>query len=519
MAWSAAFVRRLAQSNRPVLTMRKVPGFTLLPGTGGNEARSNVGTGYSAISPGASIALSSQSLSIPAFAVSSSGWRVALSGRDAGRWASVALKRGAACEVRAELGGTALPERIILGQSRDVSGIGPQSVVSGWGALSLVISRPEARVAPNVNDAQLFANCQESGNALALSHAFNFGHDTTLQFGSAPPFERESGRAGAVLITPTSGDPFIVTYTGVSGNNLTGVSTTAVFGTSGSGATVNSGDIVQEVCWIQRHPSTMALRILVSTGLGTNGAYDSLPSSWGLAIPEDLIDVQGFLNTATALNLSLSSGSYDVHTAATTPQGPALQWLQSELNRYGLWLCVRQGQISIRPALDSHRHSPSPVMTLDASNLLAVLPNRNNYDPGQQTESRFYTVKGELISDWAITDEAPKTRPLLANIADGPVVDGWPNVYQNQAAINLSIAQRVGPWHQRIHTVIEVQANLSAAQLCVGDWIRVQHLGLWDHTTVVTQFPRLAMVSALSCDWSAGTVSLRLHLLHSATDA
>lgn len=519
MPWSAAFIRRLSKSNRAVLTMRKLPSFTLVPGVASNEARSDVGPGFVAISPGAAIALSSQSLSIPAFAVSSSSWRVALSGRDAGKWATTALYRGSACEVRADLGGFALPERIILGQSRDVAGVGPQSIVSGWGALSLIISRPEARVAPNVNDAQLFANCQPSGNALALSHSFNFGHDTILQFASAPPFERETGRDGAVLITPTSGDPFIVTYSGISGNNLTGVSTTAAFGTSGSGATVNSGDLVQEVCWIQRHPATMALRILVSTGAGTNGSYDSLPSSWGLAVPEDIVDVQGFVDAATALNRSLASGSYDVHTASTEPQGPALQWLQNELNRYGLWLCVRQGQITIRPALDYYRHSPATVLTLDSSNLLNVLPNRNNFDPGQQTEARFFTVKGELITDWAITDEAPQTRPILSTIADGPVVDGWPNVYQNQANINLSIAQRVGPWHQRIHTVIEVQATLAAAQLCVGDWIKILHRGLWDHTTVVTQFPRPAMVTAMSCDWSAGTVSLRLHVLHSATDA
>ena len=519
MAWSPAFIAALSRTNGARLTMRKLPTFTILPGSSANLARSDIGTGYAAISTGTPLALSSQSLSVPTFAVSSANWRVALAGIDAGRWAVGALPRGAACEISAALSSAALGERIILGQSRDVSGIGPQSVVSGWGALSLCISRPQARASPSVNDAALFANCDENGNALALSHAFNFGHDTTLQFASAPPFERETGRPGAVLITPTSGSPYIVTYTGISGNNLTSVSTSAEFGTAGSSA--NAGDLVQEVCWIDRHPVDMAKRVLVSTGAGTNGIYDTLPESWGLGIPQHLIDLQGFTDVATQLNNALASGTHIVHTAATSPQGPALTWLQSELNRYGLWLCQRQGQISIRGAFDYWRHRPAYALTLDARNLINALPDRSNYDPAQTTESRFYTVRGELLSDWGAIDEAPKTRPLLTSLADGPIIDGYPNVYQNQATINEAIAQRVGPWHTRISTVINAQATLEAAQLCVGDWVSIQHPGLWDHGTSPTLANpiRPAMVTSISCDWSSGIVSLRLHVQHTSTVA
>lgn len=516
MPWTPTFIAALARTNRMSFGARKLPSFSILPGAAGTVVTSHQSAaGFAGISPGAAIASSSQSVSIPTFTVSSSQWRFALCGIDAGRWAVNALPRGAACEIFARPEATPIAQRIILGQSRDVSGIGPQSIVSGWGALSLVLSRPQARVAPSTNDATLFANCQPSpGNALALSHAFNFGHDTTLQFASAPPMQRETSRPGAVLITPTSGQPYIVTYTGVSGNDLTGVSTTTIFDTTGSSA--NVGDIVQEVCFINRHPVDMARRILVSTGTGTNGAYDTLPESWGLGVPENLIDMQGFTDAATALNATISSGSYVVHTISTVPQGPALQWIQTELQRYGLWLCERQGQITIRPALDYWRHRPAITMVLNSSNLIAALPERSNYDTGQTTESRFFTVKGEALSDWAIIDEAPKTRPLLATIATGPIIDGWPNVYQNQATINMSIARRVGPWHLRIHTVIECIATLEAAQLCVGDWVEVEHLGLWDHGTnpTLVQPTRPAMVSSVSCDWSAGQVTLRLHVMH-----
>jgi hypothetical protein len=520
MAWSPAFIAALARTNGARLTMRKIPTFSILPGSSANIARSDIGAGVVAISTGSPLALSSQSLSVPSFSVSSANWRAALAGIDAGRWAVQSLPRGAACEVNAVLSSSAtVAERIILGQSRDVSGIGSQSIVSGWGALSLCISRPQARVAPSTNDAALFSNCQSSGNALALSHPFNFSSHTTLRFASAPPFQRETGRPGAVLITPSSGSAYIVTYTGVSGNDLTGVSTSAEFDTSGSNA--SAGDVVQEVCWIDRHPVDMALRILVSTGTGGNGAYDTLPESWGLGIPEHLIDVAGFTAVSTQLNLALSSGTHIVHTVSTAPQGPALSWLQSELNRYGLWLCQRQGQISIRAALDRFRHRPTYALALDETNLLNALPERSNYDTAQTTESRFYTVRGEVLSDWGAIDEAPKTRPLLTSIQDGPIIDGWPNVYQNQVNINEAIAERVGPWHTRISTVINAQATLEAAQLCVGDWVTIKHRGLWDHgtSTTVLHPTRVAMVSSISCDWSSGTVSLRLHVQHPATVA
>jgi hypothetical protein len=522
MPWSPAFIAALARTTQITFTARKSPTFTLLPGLPGVSFDSATTTsGDAAISPGAALALSSQSLSIPSFAVSSSTWRFAIAGRDSGLQASKAFRRGSACEVRATAAGGGFSERIILGQARDVSGVGPQSIVSGWGALSLVISRPEAAPAPSLNDAVLFANCQPDGNALALSSPFNFGSHTTLQFASTPPFQRETGRPGAVLITPTSGDPYVVTYTGVSGNDLTGVSTSAIFGTSGTNA--GAGDIVQEVCFVDRHPVDMALAILTSTGTGTNGTLDTLPQSWGLAVPVDLVDVQGFVDAKTALNASLASGTYALHTVATTPQGPPLQWLQTELARYGLWLCTRQGQISIRPALDYWRHAPPTVMNLGESNLLRALPERSNYDQSLQAEAVFFTAGADplIVADAWIITEAPKTRPLIATIASGPKITTSPNVYQNAQAINRSIAERVGPWYLRVCTVIDCQATLEAAQLCVGDWVSIGHRGLWDHTTLPSTLrpTSRAMVTGISCDWSAGVVSLRLTVLHSSENA
>ncbi len=200
-------------------------------------------------------------------------------------------------------------------------------------------------------------------------------------------------------------------------------------------------------------------------------------------MPESLIDVQGFTDAATALNTSLPGGSFVVHTVETAPQGPALTWLQGELARYGLWLCTRQGQITIRPALDYYRHNPATVMQLDSSNLIAALPERSNFDASLQAEARFFLVGAEplILTEMAFLDVTPRTRPLIASLAKGPKITTSPYVYANALNINTSIAQRVGPWHTRVCTVINAQATLEAAQLCVGDWVTIDHRGLWNH--------------------------------------
>lgn len=519
MPWTAGFIAALGQTNQADFRLRKVPSFTALPGSTAFTA----GSTYSpvrvvALSPGVPMALSGQSLSVPSFSVSQGTFRVGLAGVSESQSVTASLPRGSAAVVEMKIGSVILPEPIMVGQVRDVSGIGPQSVISCWDALSLVISRPEMAVSPSVNDAMLFSQTDpDSGHTDTLAANFNFGTDTTITLSSAPTMERETGRPGAVLITPSGGgDPYIVTFTGTSGNDLTGVSTTAIYGTTGSNASI--GDAVQEVAYINRNPVSMAIRVLTSTGTGTNGANDTLPASWGLGVPIDLIDVQGFIDCVSAT--APASGAAAVHTVATSPQGPALSWLQSTLQTYGMWLCMRQGQISIRPALDYYRHFPAFVMTLDSSNIIAVLPQRQNWDTSNTSEARDYWVFGETLLDSYAISEAVRTRPANSEPLGGPSITTYPAVWNNQAAINQSIAERVGPWHTRIATVVDVQCTLAAAQLCVGDWVQVQHLGLWDHTSVIPAgFPRPAMVTSMSTDWTAGVVTLRLHCQHSSTSA
>ena len=79
MPWSPRFIAALARSNRLTFEAGKLPTFTALPGSPGRNARSDVrGAGYPYLSPGAALALSSQSEESRVGAVWRSRWRSSL---------------------------------------------------------------------------------------------------------------------------------------------------------------------------------------------------------------------------------------------------------------------------------------------------------------------------------------------------------------------------------------------------------------------------------------------------------
>lgn len=91
------------------------------------------------------------------------------------------------------------------------------------------------------------------------------------------------------------------------------------------------------------HPLTIALQILLSTGLGTNGPYDVLAAENGLGIPEAFIDVAG---------IEVERAAIDSEGYCFTLTGPeiAKTWLEQEifktLNMYPL---VRQdGSLTLK---------------------------------------------------------------------------------------------------------------------------------------------------------------------------
>ena len=110
--------------------------------------------------------------------------------------------------------------------------------------------------------------------------------DATLNVVSTAAFPAATGGVCYLRI----GDEAI-SYTGKTATSFTGCAR----GQLGSVAAAHTADDeVLNFVVLQGHPLTLALQILTSTGLGTNGPYDTLPACAGLGIAQDLVDIATF---------------------------------------------------------------------------------------------------------------------------------------------------------------------------------------------------------------------------------
>ena len=120
-------------------------------------------------------------------------------------------------------------------------------------------------------------------------------------------------------------------------------------------------------------PYDLILKILTSTGAGTNGVYDVLPVTWGLAIPQSMIDIATF-----EYERSIWYGTNEV-SIAITDRVMAKEFLEKELLKVvSAHLIMKgNGQISIksmRPIIGST--AGLPTITND-SIVGDILYNRN----------------------------------------------------------------------------------------------------------------------------------------------
>ena len=99
-----------------------------------------------------------------------------------------------------------------------------------------------------------------------------------------------------------------------------------------------------------RGPFEMLLNMLVSTGTpGYNGTYDVYPSGWGLAIQQELVDEQSFLDADKSV---LSSPLAQRKTYIIRSGESWIELAKRELKLFGYAVVWRLGKITIRRVLD-----------------------------------------------------------------------------------------------------------------------------------------------------------------------
>lgn len=136
-------------------------------------------------------------------------------------------------------------------------------------------------------------------------------------------------------------DQEAISYTGTTPTSFTGC-TRGALGTVAAG--YSAGTEARNLVVLQGNPLTLALQILTSTGLGTNGVYDILPACAGLAIPQALVNIAKFESERNRW----TSGMIFRFEESADDDGKA--WIQSQLYQFvpAYPLQDNQGRFSVK---------------------------------------------------------------------------------------------------------------------------------------------------------------------------
>lgn len=386
-------------------------------------------------------------------------------------------------------------EQIFLGQIRNVSGVRPS-----WRVECIdIFTAFRTRVTRANNNLHLFSSLSTT----TVSTNFTFGVDTALEVGSTSGFEKTTGMSGLLYVTPSGGDPYYLSYTGTAAGptRFTGVGTTAELGTSG--ANLAPGDTVQEAAWVYGHPVNVLRALLCSTGAGTNGAYDLAPATWGLGINDGFLDHDDIDDTETLVQPS--SGSWEFHAYALAKTEDAWAWMAERMAEVGLFFAMRQGLLTIRPALDTQ--TAGAVLAIDDDDIEAITAY-TAWDEGHAPEYQLVRVQASsgVGTDSTNSDAATMPSGGLA------IVDVSPYVFSNASAVEAELLDRVQEHLLGVPESITVRcAGLRLAQLCPGDVVEFSSTRTDSRRAGSAGWSsEPALVVEVTPDWMGGTVTLGL---------
>lgn len=441
-----------------------------------------------------SVTTRSQRLQPATWSSSLGGFDVQVAGLDAIRHVMEHFSRGTVLELLCYM--AHLPEedgaRIGLGVMVDYSlsrGVLTMTCVD-------LVTATRARMDRDSTDCNLFSDLP---GARALTAGYTAG-DATLSFATTVGFQRETGGSGAVMVTPTTGDPFFLTYTGKTGTTLTGVSAAGVMGTTAVNASI--GDNVSFCAYLSGHPMDIARKLLTSREQ-SNGTYDVYPYQWGLGFNAELVDNED-TDQFRALVVA-TSGTYAWAFAQLGVVDDGYAWLSDFLGRAGLFLTMRQGRVTVRCGQDPYAAGAYIEAALHHSDLEEPV-DVSGFDQDHAVEANVCRVltSGGSLTDSTAYDAAtlPATRRKDYDLSD--------RVSSNASAVRDGELARLATLATRIPERLTARcAGLRAAQWTVGGGIQIADERILTRALITRgTVDRRGIIDEVTTDWTAGRVTV-----------
>ena len=289
--------------------------------------------------------------------------------------------------------------------------------------------------------------------------------------------------------------------------------------------------------------SVLLRRLLTSTGKYStsdqNGPHDTLHHALGFGVPFELVD----LDEADTWHSQFDDRDLDLFKWTpfiTQETDDGWKVIESALSHFGIWVCLREGQYTLRSAI-SHAYDGEGIgkttATISDGEIVSVRRHQL-FAPNCRVEHTRVTTQAlenatpPTTRDLTQYDQTDKgsygsmniaSRPFSGtysiNVADGPLVANnpttpsartcWPFGNKNEDKHAARFASLQYQWFTRIPEVVEVElSGLRFASFVPGDLVLVRSSmitgrhGEWDN--------RPAMIQSIRRDWLGGRVTVTL---------
>lgn len=486
MAWGQDFLTQSSKSRaRPRYMLEHVPIPGYLPGAGLSRHSHSGWAGFPATITRVGSSVSAGHLTVRSWSYTTGSLSIGLRSNLDPR---LNLPRGVLVRLRVGYAGwsDADYETVWLGQVQDIT----QDIRQGVWVLQVksIVGALVSRFSQTSQQASLFYSLPAETTVATTDYAAGAAN---LTLAGTSGLERLTGGTYLVRVTPNSGDPFYVTSTTLVGNQLQTV-TAGAFGTTDADADI--GARVEFMAYLPKNPVEAALTVLTSTGAATNGTYDTAPSSWGLALPQEYVDAEDAERTRDLVTAGI--GTYwDLYTGDEQPD--AAGWLRSFLQTGGLWLAERQGAVTVRAVEAPGQYSYEIASIFDSE---IVDLRYNTFDPNQPVEYgvfNTYTAAGGSTSPDSLS-----SRPMV----DRYEIDYTGVINTNESTWRTNLASRLGPWYLWVGESFEITLRgWRLASLCPGDAVIVSSRYL----SVRSGIEGLSLVTSVQPDWFGATTRIR----------
>jgi hypothetical protein len=489
MGWSAAFIARLHEPNyRPRFLLETVEATEFLPGTQSLALSSHYMPGYvQGLSGGSRIGASR--LEIGDWSASISEMTINFRGTIEIRRS---ITRGQLLVLRVGWPGWPASdyEPVFHGHVVALDRAGDEWSIT----MRSVVASLTSRMTQVIDDCALFSGVEDG----EIAAEYEAGDPQVVVLSTAAA-EADQGGSYLLQLFPDDGDPFfLVSDTVDPPFTFEDVAATACLGTT---AATSSGRVVF-CAHINRGPVDAARRILVSTG-GTNGPYDTLPMSWGIGIPDSMLDHDDIGVTLDLVETGLPAW----RIYATEPQDDGLSWVQSVLSPAGIIVTERQGLVTIRAVSPADVRVYADFGISDAD--IISFDRQEAWDSGNPLEFAYFALtepSGATLDDGSLVPTVVVGETLETRPASGARTVHLAYLDADETDWCNAVAARLAPWSTRPAELVALTCRgLRLAYLAPCDSITInsRHFSTRDGSTS----PRLMVLSA-EPDWWGGTVRL-----------